>query len=366
MSKKKRGIDAYNRVSQAKENTQKTESTEGFIKEASGEAQQGYRKAAHFLMLLGKDEAAKVLKHLDQREVENIAHEIASTKKLDTEEAKRLLNEFGMKRDTEPSVKGGREVAKSILVNAFGEEQGNTYFEKAVPKEEYKPFQFLEDYEVGQLKMLLKDESDYVISVILAYLDPGKASELLGVLPSGRQKDIITRIAKMKKIDNDVLERMENSLREKIRRQGKVETREVDGTSALAEILKHMDISTEQSILEQLDDYDKELTHDIKEKLFSIEDVLSLRSRELQKVLRDFEDNELALVLKGKDEAIREKLLENVSGRRRKLIEEELDALGPRKKSEIEDATKEFLHYIRDMIEEGKINPPQNDEGVIT
>ena len=356
MSKNKRGSDAY-KAEAGKINKK----AEGLLKKTTEGGEEGYKKAARFLMLMGKEEASNVLKHLSSEEVEKIAREIALIKNIDPQEAERILMDFDMKKDRDFPVKGGVDSARSMLVGAFGEEKGNSILKKVVPYGGEQPFSFLNEYEVEQLYMLLKDESDYVLSVILSYLEPKKASSLLTRMDPEKQKEIVHKIAKLEKVDSEVLERMETILREKIRTQGKVITEEVDGTSVLAGILKHMKSGEGSKILEDLDHYNHDVSSKVKEKLFTIEDIISLSDRDMQNVLRDYDDEEISIVLKGKSEEFRQKLLSNISERRKTLINE-IDEMKPRKKSEVEDATTEFLRYIKAMIDKGEIQPP-TDEG---
>ncbi len=369
MSSKKRGIDAYRETLKQKSGPQ-----EGFVKKTNSQSKYqtfselygddsrmkqdkegGYKKAAHFLMLIGKEEASNVLKHMQAEEIEKIAREIAATKQMGPEETARTLMEFGLKAEQGVGFQGGIETARSMLTAAFGEEKGNELLKKAVPKEKLRPFQFLEEYEVEQISLLLKNESDYVIGIILAHLDPSKASKLLESLPPDKLKPVVRKIATMRKIDYEVIERMEQSLKNKIRSQGKVTTEEIDGVSTLTTILKHMGTSDGVEILKNLEEIDPSLSQTVKEKLFSFEDIARLRPTDLQTVLREFDEREIALILKGKPEETRQLVLENVSERRRVIIEDEAQGLGPRKKDEVEAAVRDFLHYIRTMIEEGTI-----------
>ena len=162
-------------------------------------------------------------------------------------------------------------------------------------------------------------------------------------------------LAPAKKIDFDVLERTAEVIKEKIRTQGKVVSEEIDGKSALAGILKHMGMGAERTILEDLEKSDPELYADIKDRLFGEETLLHLDDRGLQEVLRDYGDSEIALILKGKPEEIRSKLLANVSERRRVLIEDEALNLGTVKRTDVEKAKKEFLKYLQEQVLEGKL-----------
>ena len=301
----------------------------------------GYRKAAKFLLLLGNREAASVLKHFSSREIEEITKEIASIKQINNEEAGKLLKEFGYLKPGLSHSTGGLEVAKNMLSAAFGEEKGTEIFKKVIPFNGEKPFSFLEDLEYQQLTMILRKEPVHVLAVILPFLDPGKASKVLETLPAEIQTTLITRMAGMQKVVPEVIMSMEEVLIERIRTQGKVVTEEVDGQAVLAEILKNMDLSDEGRILDDLADTDKMLAESVKEKLFTIDTIHFVRNTDLEKILRDFTDTEIAILLKGRDSVLRDKIIYNVSKRRIEFIKYEEDSLGLMRKSDVDKAMKE-------------------------
>lgn len=339
----------------------KDNSNKGFIKETVRD--RGYRKAAEFLLLLGKDEAAKVLKHLTEEEVKGITEEIASIKKIEPREAEKVLQEFGYLAATKDLIaRGGLEKAKEMLIKAFGEEKGNQLYKKIEMKTVPHPFSFLMDLDMEQVKMLLKDESAPVIAVILPHLKPELASRLLSSLDRELQKEVVLRISKMKHIDPEVLRRVEEALKNKIRMQGEIVTEEVDGKSSLAEILKHMKSSDEKKILSELQEENPELAREIEKKIFTIDIINFISDKDMQKILRDYSERELAMILKGIDETLKEKILKNVSQRRREMIEEEMISLRPLLRSEIEKVIDDFLDYIKLEDARGSITIKKQDE----
>jgi len=323
----------------------------------------GVDRASKFLMLIGKDDAAKVMKHLSQEEIEAISRKIAGTERIDSDEAMEVYNEFGYIREKGKTYFGGPEVAKEMLINAFGEDRGEQLFKRVVPYGGNKPFSFLNDYEFQQILMILKKEPPGVLGIVLDYLEPVTASKILEALPPDVQTEVVKTIATKKKIDSEVLSRMEDVIMDKIMKQGKVVTEEIDGTSVLADILKHVSTATEQEILSNLEEENPDLSEEVKEKLFGIEAVLQLYDKDLQNVLRDYGDDELAFMLKGKEDQFREKILSNVSERRRELIEGELIYLGEVKRKDVEKATKDFLRYLQAQVDEGKIRLFHGDNG---
>jgi flagellar motor switch protein FliG len=324
----------------------------GFLKVGSLD---GYRKAAKFLLLLGKREAATVLKHFSENEIQEITREIAGIKQINKEEAGKLLEEFGYLKPGNAHPSGGIEVAKNMLSTAFGEEKGSAIFRKVIPFNGEKPFSFLEDLEYQQLIMILRKEPVNVLTVILSFLDAAKASKVLESLPPEDQTVLVTRMAGMEKVAPEVIMSMEEVLIERIRTQGKVVTEEIDGQTVLAEILKNMDLSDEGRILDNLADTNEVLAESVREKLFTVDTIHFVQDTDMEKILRDFSDTEIAVLLKGKDDDLRNKIIYNVSKRRIEFIKYEEEALGTLRKTDVDKAMKEFLDYLKDQEFQGKI-----------
>lgn len=329
-------------------------STEELLKAEAGG--RGYRKVAKFLLLLGQDEAAKILKHFTPDEIEGISREIARIRSVDGTEAQDLLREFGVVQKRSHRVMAGPETARAMLVAAFGEERGKALLRRVVPNGAEAPFRFLSDIGFEQILLLLKNESAPTVSLILPYLEARKAAQVIEHLPADIQKEVVRRIARIERIDQEVIRRIEEILKERIRAQGRVVTQEIDGRSALAEILKHMDLSSEEKILEELDNFDPELSQAVKDKVFTIDLILKIDDTELQTILRDYDDREIAVILKGKSEPIASKIIDNVSSRRASLIGEEMTALGRMRRVDVDKATKEFLDYLIELDDQRKIS----------
>jgi len=322
----------------------------------------GLTKAAKFLLLLGTEEASKVIAHLKPDEVEAVSREILKVKNIDAAEANSILAEFGWLVKTKGwSVEGGPETAEKMLSTAFGPERARALMRKASP-ESQKPFRFLKDYEPKDLYLILKDESPQVLSVIVPYLDPKQASGLIERLPEEARVEIVKRVAKLEKVDPEVLRNVEAGLEERIRRIGTVRHEEIDGKAALAGILRHVDPRFEEEVLDVLDEENPELSKKIRERLFTLDDILRVSDRALQKSLRDFQDRDIALVMKGRDEAFKKKVLANVSSNRRAMILDEYKILGPVRREDADEAAKEFLGYFKRAWEDGEISLEGDDD----
>jgi flagellar motor switch protein FliG len=326
-------------------------SIKGFIKETSRDT--GYRKAAQFLMLLGKDEAARVLRHMSVEEVEGITLEIARTQHIEEKEASKILEEFGYIRETKDLIaNGGIEKAQEMLLAAVGKEKADEILQRVRKDMAPPPFTFLQDIDVHQAISLVRDESVPVASLILAHLEPKLAARIIQALSPEVQRQIIPRIAKTLKVDAEVLRKAEETLRSKIRETSEPATEAVDGKKALTEILRYMDPSKEQAILEELE---PNTANQIRKELYTLDVVFQIPDKDLQRVLRDYADRELALVLRGAEEKTRQRMLASVSERRRGLIRLEEDFNGAGGKAEIQRAQQDFLEYIQLLEQKGEL-----------
>lgn len=324
----------------------------GFIK--TGPAESRHRKVAKFLFLIGKEEAAKILVKLDRPQVERIVAELATIKRVETAEAEVLLDQF---RSLLPptSDRGGVDAARSLLHAAFGAEKGDSVLRKAVPESAENPFAFLEDFEGDQVALLLKGEPGAVSSLVLSRMTAKSAAAAIRAMEEGVRLDVLKRIAKIGVVAPEVLERTAAALREKARNVGRQSGESVDGRSALAEILKYADASVGDRLLEALEEDSPELGRDIKERLFTLDDIVRVEDRAVQEKLRSMTDQEIAVLLKGRGDAFVEKILSNISSQRRTLVREEREVLGPLPRSDVDAAAGDFLAWFRARKEEGRL-----------
>jgi flagellar motor switch protein FliG len=349
-------------ASAAKAPISAAEAGDGLIKKVSSD--RGFRKVAKFLILLGQEDAAKVMRHLKPDELEGIVREISTIKSIEKVEADAILEEFrGLIERGALSPRGGSDTAQEILESAFGKEKGQAILKKAVPGTG-KPFALLSECDATQVLILLKDESPHVMAIVLPHLGPKVASEVLVRLPEAQRTETVRRMAKLNKISPEVVAGIEEGLRKRFESVGKIEEAEIDGVSALASILRYVDLDFEEGILDSLEDERPELVDSIKDKLFTLDDILHVRRNDLSEQLRPLADKDIALILKGKSEEFREKVLASVSRDRRRLVEDEYEILGSVKRSDADAATREFLSRLKRLHEDGDITL-EDDEDLV-
>ena len=321
-----------------------------------------YRRVAKFFILIGEDEAAKILPHLSDAQIEKIIPELASIRSVSKEEATAILEEFQSLLE-EAKKSGGVETAREMLTKAYGKERAEQMLQKSMIEPTPRPFEYLAGEETEKILLLLKDENLGVKSLVLSHLPPQQAAAVIKSMKDEEKKEVVLRLAKMEPISPEILKRVDKAMKEKSRTITTEKTENIDGRNALAQILKKMDSGAEADIIKSLSAEDPDLGQDLKKRLFTQEDVIASDDKYIQETLREFSDEDLAYLIAAKSDDFRDKILDNVShGRRTEILEQE-DLLKPMKRSECERITSTFVGILRRAYEEGKlIIKGRNDE----
>jgi flagellar motor switch protein FliG len=254
------------------------------------------------------------------------------------------------------SSQGGIEAARRILYAAKGPEKGEALLNKAVPESKESIFGFLEEFSPEQLVMILKNETDQTLALILSRLPPKLSAEILSGLSPNDKPEILKRMVSQKDVFPEVLENVSMALKEKVRNiSGGARDIEVDGMQKLAAILKQGDYSFGDRLINELEAEDPAIGKNLKEKLYTLDDVINAVDRPIQEKLKFMTEQEIAILLKGRSHEFNEKILSCVSAGRRKIIREEFEILGAVPKRECDAAAREFLAWFRLAREKGEI-----------
>lgn len=313
-----------------------------------------YRRVAKFLLLIGEEEAAKVLPHLSEQQIEKIVPEIASIRTVSNDEAAVILAEFkGLLNQARKT--GGIETAKDMLEKAYGKEKAERMLNKAIPFEGNVPFEYFRDADNEKIYHLLSDESVGIQSIVLSHLEPKKAAAVINLMNSAEKKEVVLRLAKMQPVEPDVVRRIDHSMHEKSLAYTAEKAEVIDGRNALAQILKKMDAGKENEILSVLADDDPDLGQDLRSRLFTIDDVINSDDRFIEETLRKFEDRDICYLIAAKTDEFREKILQNVSQTRRSEILSQEEILKPMRRSDVDKTTAYFFSILRRAYEEGHL-----------
>lgn len=321
-----------------------------------------YRRVAKFLLLIGVDEAAKILPHLPESQTEKIIPEIASIRSIAPEESAEILEEFDVLLQQARS-SGGIGAAREILQKAYGTEKAEQFIENSVPYPEGKPFDYLAEADAERILQLISDESDEVKALLLSRLEPKKAASIINLMNSTDKSNVVLRLAKMQPVSPEVIRRVDKAMHEKSLLQTSEKAESIDGRNALAEILRKMPEGAEHDILNALSVNDTELGEDLRSRLFTIEDVQNADDRFIQEKLRSMSENDIAYLIAAKTDTFRAKIFKNVSKGRGDIILEQEQLLKPMKRSDCERITSQFFSDLRRAYEEGKLRIQGRDEG---
>ena len=313
-----------------------------------------YRRVAKFLLLIGIDEAAKIIPHLSPEQTEKIIPEIASIRSVDPDEATVILAEFEnlVQRSRED---GGVTTAKAILVKAFGQERAEQMLEKSVPFHKGKPFEYMQEMEGERVFFLLKEESSAVQALVLSQLKPKVAADVINKMELESKTEVVRRLATLKKIDPEVLRRVDQAMSEKVKTANTSKSDSIDGRGALADILKKMSPDSEKNILSMLSNTDPDLGVDLRQRLFTVDDVLNCDDRVMQEKLHQMSETEIAYLVAGKAQDFRDKIFKNISKGRGDIVLEEEQIHKPMLKKDCETVTAEFFSYLRRKWEAGEL-----------
>lgn len=322
-----------------------------------------YRRVAKFLLLIGVDEASRILPHLPQEQVEKIIPELATIRNVEKDEATVILAEFAELSQKEREG-GGVNTARNILEQAFGSEKASTMLRNAVPFADGEPFEYLQNLDGEKLFYLLKDEAASVRAIVLSKLKPVKTADVINRLSPNDKKDTVYRLAKLGSISPDILRRLDQAMHEKVKKIKTTDSQTMDGRGALAEILKRMSPDAEKGIISSLEDNDPELSTDLRSRLFTMDDVLKADDKFIQTQLRVMSDLDIVYLIAGKSEDFRTKMLKNVSQGRGDMILEEEQIRKPIKKADCDEITNKFISSLRRAWENGSLFITGRDDEV--
>ena len=317
----------------------------------------GPKKAAILLVALGSNAASAILRCLNDGEVEQISVEIAGIRNMKSEVVEAVLLEFkdlGLAQDF--LSRGGIAYARDALSSALGPRRAEEIMMRVEAAMEVSAFHLLQTVETGQLTNFLQSEHPQTAALIIANLNPRKSAEIISNLEIDNQNEIIYRLATMGKTSPALLSDIEEVIRQQIGSLFGTELSVAGGIESVAQILNSTSRNAEKNILEALSDRDPELAVQVKALMFVFDDLINLTDRDLQRILVEVEQRDLAVSLKGASETLKDKLLGNISQRAANAILEELDLMGPVRVSDVEESQRRIIDIAQQLEEQEEIS----------
>jgi flagellar motor switch protein FliG len=316
----------------------------------------GREKAAMLLISLGPERSSEVFKHLRDDEIEQLTLEIANIRFVTPEDKEMILEEFyQICLAQEYITEGGIGYAKEILEKAMGDQKALEIISRLTASLQVRPFDFVRKADPSQLLNFLQKEHPQIIALVLAYLKPQQAAAVLSDLPQEKQADVARRIATMDRTSPEVLKEVERILEKNLSSLVIEDYTVSGGIESIVDILNSVDRGTEKYIMETLEIVDLDLVEEIKKRMFVFEDILTLDNRSIQRFLREIDNNQLAIALKGAGEDVQKIIFANMSKRMGEMIREDMEYMGPVRLRDVEEAQQDIVNIIRKLEEAGEI-----------
>lgn len=316
----------------------------------------GKEKAAMLLIALGPERSAEIFKHLKEDEIEQLTLEIANIRTVSPEDKERVLEEFYQICLAQNYIaEGGINYAKEILEKALGTQKALDVLNKLTVSLQVRPFDFVRKADPSQLINFIQNEHPQTIALILSYLKPQQASIVLSALPQDKQADVARRIATMDRTSPEVIKEVERVLEKKLSAIVTEDFTAAGGVQAIVDILNNVDRGTEKYIMETLEVEDTDLAEEIKKRMFVFEDILTLDNRSIQRFLREVDNNQLAIALKGTNDEVKNKIFANMSKRMAEMVKEDMEFMGPVRLKDVEEAQQKIVNVIRKLEDAGEI-----------
>ena len=313
------------------------------------------RKAAILLLSLDQTLAAQVLGHLPRELVERATLAIAETEDVSLDEQNAVLAEFQTQFHSQPKLRrGGPGSARELLAQTLGDDAAAPIQERVEQALDAGPFAFLSHRSADDIRPLLMDESPQLIAVVAAQLPPALSAAVLEGLPPDRQADVLQRVARLGPTDSEVLADIASTLKIRL---GQPPARK-GGVSRAAALLRESPRATSRSMLAALDDRNADLADELRQTLFSFDDLLKLDHDTLRMVLQETDDRQWAMALKASPEPVRRKVLECLSSRVAQAMKDEMESLGPIRLSEMTAVRQQIADSIRRLEDAGMIELP--------
>jgi flagellar motor switch protein FliG len=316
----------------------------------------GRQKAAILLISLGPEKSAQIFKHLKEEDIEQLTLEIANMRTVSPEEKDAIIQEFYQICLAQEYIsEGGISYAKEILERALGGQKALDVINKLTASLQVRPFDFVRKADPSQILNFIQGEHPQTIALILAYLKPQQAASIISALPQDKQADVARRIAVMDRTSPDIIKEIERVLERKLSSMVTQDYTMAGGLTAIVDILNSVDRGTEKYIMESLEVQDTDLAESIRKRMFIFDDIISLDSRSIQRVIREVENNDWALALKSAGEEVQKTVFSNMSKRLSEMIREDMEYMGPVRLRDVEEAQQKIVNAISKLEDAGEI-----------
>lgn len=318
----------------------------------------GVQRAAIFLLGVGEEGAAAIMKHMAPKEVQSVGEAMAGLSDISNEQVAAVVQEFSEKvSKVNPIGIGAGDFTRRVMVQALGENKARSMLSKVMPgNSSSKGMDALKWMDARSLAGLIKREHPQIIAIVLVSLEGDHAAQVISLLPTDIRADVMLRIAKLDLIDPAALQELDQILEKQLGNSQKFPPTSVEGMNTAAAILNNLDSTVEAELMESMKQVDSELSEKINDMMFVFDNLLDVDDRGMQRLIREISVDSLVIALKGVDDRVKDKFFNNMSSRAAEMLKEDLEAKGPIKLSEVEEAQKEILTIATRLADDGEIS----------
>ncbi|HZW14165.1 MAG TPA: flagellar motor switch protein FliG [Noviherbaspirillum sp.] len=319
-------------------------------------SEDGVLKAAILMLALGEEEAAEVMKYLGPREVQKLGAAMSTMKAVPSEQLEKVLNDF--RDETEQNTSLGvdsDEYIRSVLTKALGEDKASSLLTRILGTRDASGIESLKWMDGQSVADLIRNEHPQIIATILVHLERYHASEVLTYFSERLRNDVVLRIATLDGVQPAALRELNEVLTKLLSGNEQLKKKPIGGVRSAAEILNFMSGEIEQSVMDNLKNYDNDMAQKIMDEMFVFDNIIDIDDRGIQILLREVQSESLIVALKGANQDLREKIFKNMSQRAAEMMREDLESKGPVRLSEVEAQQKEILQIVRRLADEGQI-----------
>lgn len=321
------------------------------------------QQVALFLLTVGQDRAASVLKNMGPKEVQQIGTAMAELRNIKAEMVDTVMARFVGELHNQLALGiDSDEYIRSMLTKALGSDKASTVIDRILLGRNSKGLEQLKWMDPRGIADLIRHEHPQIIAIIMALLDSDQAAEVLSYLPERVRSDVVMRVATLQGVQPSALLELDDIMEKTLSGAANVKSSTLGGVDTAASILNLLESSVEANIMDQISELDSELAQKIQDKMFVFDDLAEIDDRGIQTLLREVSTDSLLLALRGADEGLKQKIFGNMSRRAAEMLRDDLEAAAPARLSDVEAAQKDILAIARRLADAGEIQLGGGDE----
>ena len=314
------------------------------------------QKCAILMLLLGEEEASEVLRRLSPMEVQHLGAAMFSVANVDQTTVNRVLDEFIniIRGETSLGLASG-EYIRNVMARALGEDRATSVLSRITPSTSSKGIDLLQWMDSRSIAEMIVTEHPQVVALVLSYLDYSVAADVLSMLPAQVQPEVIKRIATLDMVSPEAVKELENIMQTQFSTNASLRASSIGGIKVAAKIMNFTKQDLEQRVVKQLFKEDKTLITNIQDNMFTFENLTGVDNKGIQVIMRNVEPDLMMKALKGASDAVKDKFLGNMSERARGMFKDDMEAMGPMRLSDVEDAQKLIMRAARKLADSGEL-----------